>query len=95
MSKKPQPVMTAILEQKPACDEVPFRRRHAELRGSVDGITWTPWCFHCWLPWDGGQASIPWLTGKERYIQVRIVEGDEVVRTSPVIVWDEQWWGVA
>jgi hypothetical protein len=86
------------LLERPACEEAPTRRSYAELRGSVDGIVWTPWCFHCWLPC----MEVPpnptwqtWQTGEERYVQARVVEGDEVTHTSPVIMWAAQWWGVA
>jgi hypothetical protein len=87
--------MTAVLQLRLACDEMPSRRRKMELRGSVDGIVWTPWCFHCWLPCEEVPPHPTWQTGEERFIQARIVEGDEVTHTSPVITWDAQWWGQA
>ncbi len=86
--------MREVIERQPVCDDALSRRRKAELRGSVDGIMWTPWCFHCWLPCDVSFPPHPtWQTGKEKFVQARIVEGDEIIHTSPFIVWDEQWWG--
>jgi hypothetical protein len=87
--------MTTVLERLPACDEEPARRRHAELRGSVDGIVWTPWQFHCWIPCEEVPPHPTWQTGEEQFVQARIIEGDEVVSTGPVHVWEAQWWGQA